>query len=78
MGKRNAQRRKNKRQYEEGHKHIEMERYLGQTVKEAVELIRAIWKHKTLQGNSSTRRLSGWILIPILISVYMRELLLCV
>lgn len=50
MDKRNVQRRRNKRQHEKEHKHIEMERYLGQTdhlenVKETQELIRVIYKH---------------------------------
>lgn len=81
VGKRDVQRRKNEREYEEGHKHIETERYLGQivlleNVKETQELIRVICKHKTLQGNSSIPRLSGWILVPIFFSAYMKEVLL--
>lgn len=53
MDKRDVQRRRNKRQYEKEHKHIEMERYLGPTVhlenvKETQKLIRVFCKHKTL------------------------------
>lgn len=82
VGKRNVQKRTNKRE-EEGHKHIGMETYLGQTallenVKETQELIRVICKHKTLQGNGSIPRLSGWIWAPVFFSVYVRELLLSV
>jgi len=51
VGKKDVQRRKNERQYEQGHKHIEMEMYTGQIVflenmKETEELINVICKHK--------------------------------